>query len=153
MEDGQYSAPVSRLLTLALGVAVTVIGAALLGLFGLGAYRGIVAYRLSGGVPSSGVLVFGFIVGALGFALSAVGLRLLTGKRRRDGGLFSPWVLRFGGLIFFIGPVAAVLNRSWFGLLEAGVSLSAGIACFVLANRREQAAAEPRAPNNRWRGP
>jgi hypothetical protein len=138
MEPGQYSAPISRVLTVGVGLIVTVMGAALLGFFGLG------AYRLGSGLPSTQVLLILFIVGALGLALCVVGLRLITGRRRRDGGLFSPWALRFGGLIFLFGPVAAVLvNRSWFGLLEAGVSLSAGAACFVLANRREQAGADP----------
>src|ERR1700733_9257664 len=147
MENGLYSAPASRFLSIVVGVVVTVMGVALLGFFGLG------LYRLSSGLPSPQIMVFLCIVGALGLGLCVVGVRLLTGKRRRDGGLFSPWFLRLGGVIFLFGPGAAVLKRSWFGLLEAGVALSAAVACFVLANRRQEAAADQGAPNNRWRGP
>ena len=147
MESNQFSAPISRFLAVAVGVVVMVIGAALLGFFGVG------SYRLSIGLPSSRVMVFLCIVGVLGVGLCLVGLRLLTGKHRRDGGLFSPWFLRLGGVIFLFGPVAAVLNRSWFGLLEASVSLSAAIACFVLANRRQDAAANQGAPNNSGSAP
>jgi hypothetical protein len=147
VDSSQYSAPISRVPRVALGLVVTIIGAALLGFFGLG------LYRLIGGLPSTSIIVILFIVGALGLALCVLGLRLITGKRRRDGGLFSPWALRFGGVIFLFGPVAALINRSWFGLVEAGVSLSAAVACFALANRRAEAAADLGAPNNRWRGP
>jgi drug/metabolite transporter (DMT)-like permease len=146
MEGVQYSAPVSRLLLVVVGVVAAFLGVALLGLFGVG------LHRLHRSVPSSQV-VFLCIVGALGMGLCVVALRLLTGKHRRDGGLFSPWVLRVGGVIFLFGPVAAILNRSWFGLLEAGVSLSAALACFVLANRRHDAAANDGAPNGSGSGP
>jgi len=144
MESGQYFASVSRLLSAVIGVVVMVTSAALLGFFGVGLYR---LHR--GGLPSSQAMVFLGIVGALGLGLCVVGLRLVGAKRRRDGGLFSPWILRLGGVIFLFGPVAAVLNRSWFGLFEAGVSLSAAIACFALANRRQDAAADQGSPNNR----
>jgi hypothetical protein len=147
MESAQYSAPVSRFLSVVVGVVVALLGVVSLGFFGVG------LYRLHRGVPSSQVVVFLCIVGALGMGLCVVALRLLTGKRRRDGGLFSPWFLRVGGVIFLFGPVAAILNRSWFGLLEAGVSLSAALACFVLANRRHDAAANDEAPNGGRSGP
>ena len=148
MELGQYSAPAPRPLVVAVGTVVMVMGVALVALIGFGVYR-----MLSRGLPSVQVLVGVCLVGALGVALCVVGLRLLTGRHRRDGGLFSPWVLRFGGIILLLGPVAAIVNRSWFGLLEAAVCLSGGIVCFVLANRREQAPADSGTPNNRWRGP
>jgi hypothetical protein len=147
MESGPNFAPASQFLSIVMGVVVTVMGVALLGFFGLG------LYRLSSGLPSSQVMVFLCIFGALGLGLCVVGVRLLTGIRRRDGGLFSPWFLRLGGVIFLFGPVAAVLNRSWFGLLEAGFSLSAAVACFVLANHRQEAAADQGAPDNRRSGP
>jgi len=136
MDSSQYSAPVSRGSTVAVGLIVTVIGAALVSFFLLG------IYRITGGLPSRSVIVILLIVGAVGLGLCAVGLRLITGKRRRDGGLFSPWVLRFGGVMFLFGPVAAIFNRSWLGLFEACVSLSAAVACFALANRRSEAAAD-----------
>jgi uncharacterized membrane protein YuzA (DUF378 family) len=147
MENDQYSAPVSRVASVVVGMVVTAIGVALLGFFGLG------LYRLTSGLPSSEVMVVLCIVGILGIGLCVVGLRLLTGKRRRDGGLFSPWFLRLGGVIFLLAPVAAILSRSWFGLLKTAVLLPAAIACFVLANRRKGAVADQGAPNNRWRGP
>jgi ATP-dependent Clp protease adaptor protein ClpS len=136
VESSQYSAPISRPLVVAVGTVVMVMALALVAVIGFVIYRMVTV-----GLPSSQALVVLCLVGALGLALCVVGLRLLTGRRRRDGGLFSPWALRFGGFIFLLGPVAAIVNRSWFGLFEAGVGLSAGIACFVLANRREQAAA------------
>jgi hypothetical protein len=136
MEVSRYSVPVSRASTIVLGIIVTLLGTALLVFFGLG------VYSLTRGFPSSSVIVILLIAGAVGLGLCVVGVRLVTGKRRRDGGLFSPWTLRFAAVIFLFGPVAFVLNRSWFGLIEAGFSLSAAVACFVLANRREEAAAD-----------
>ena len=147
MEESQYSAPVSRVWSIVLGVVVTLMSAPLLGFFGFA------LYRLRSGRPTSEVMIVLCIAGALGLGLCVLGLRLLAGKPRRDGGLFAHWFLRLGGVIFLLGPVAAVLNRSWFGLFEAGVSLSAAVACFALANRRTEAAADEGAANYRWRGP
>ena len=138
MDQSQYSAPVSRVLMVAVGLVATVIGVVLLGAFGLG------MYRLAGGFTPGAVIIVLLIVGALGLVLSVIGLRLITGARRRDGGLFSPWTLRLGGIIFLFGPVAALLKHSWLGVLGAGVSLSAAVACFVLANRRAEATNDPR---------
>lgn len=98
MKAPQYSAPVSRVITFALGVIVTLMGAPLVAFFGFG------LYRLRSGVPSSDAIVALCILGILGFGLCVVGLRLLTGKRRRDGGLFSPWFLRLGGVFFCSAP-------------------------------------------------
>ena len=143
----QYSAPISRPVAVAVGIVVTVMGLALVSLVGLGVFR-----TLSGGLPSSSVLIILGVVGALGVALCVVGLRLVSGRRRRDGGLFSPWVLRFGGIIFFLGPVVIMVSRSWSKLFEAGLCLSAGVGCFALANRGQQTPADSGTPNNRWRG-
>jgi uncharacterized membrane protein YgaE (UPF0421/DUF939 family) len=57
MEGVQYSAPVSRLLLVVVGVVAAFLGVALLGLFGVG------LYRLHRSVPSSQVVVFLCIVG------------------------------------------------------------------------------------------
>jgi hypothetical protein len=133
METSQYSAPIPRGVRLVLGIVATLIGAALLSFGGLG------VYRLFERPPETSVTIILCIVVAVGLALFVAGLRLVTGTRRRDGGLFSPWALRFGGMFFLIAPVILfVARRSLFSVLEAGASISTGIACFVIANRREQ---------------
>jgi len=128
MESGQYFASVSRLLSAVIGVVVMVTSAALLGFFGVGLYR---LHR--GGLPSSQAMVFLGIVGALGLGLCVVGLRLVGAKRRRDGGLFSPWILRLGGVIFLFGPVAAVLLLFGLNGLELVVRRLAQLLLFHLA--------------------
>jgi hypothetical protein len=138
----------SRAFEVIVGLAATLIGVALLG------SAALLAYATSWRPPDVGVVVVLTAILAVGLLLFVAGLRLVTGKHRSDGGLFSPWVLRFGALIFLAAPVVALFfNRSWTMIIEAAVSLSAAAACFTLANRREQAAAERGAPNNRWRGP
>ena len=138
----------SRAFEAILGLAATLIGTALL------ASAGFVAYATTWRPPNVGVVVVLTVALTFGLLLFVAGLRLVTGKHRLDGGLFSPWILRLGALIFLAGPVLALFfHSSWTAIIEAGAMLSAAIACFTLANRREQVAAERGAPNNRWRGP
>jgi hypothetical protein len=133
MDEARYSAPVSRVAAIAAGLVLTTFGAGFLVLFG------VVAYHLLDRPSTREVVIALTILGALGGGLCFTGLRLVTGRRRRDGGLFSPWVLRFGGLFFLAAPVFILFARpSLVTMLEAGALVSAGIACFVIANRREQ---------------
>jgi len=148
MDADHFAKRSSRAFEVIVGLAATLIGVALL------AFAAFVAYAASWRSPDVGMVVLLTVTLAVGLLLFVAGLRLLTGKHRSDGGLFSPWILRFGALIFLAGPVLALFfNRSWTMIIEAGLSLSAAVACFTLANRREQTAAERGAPNNRWRGP
>ncbi len=63
--------------------------------------------------------------------------RLLSGKGRRDGGLFSPAFLRVMSLIFLVaGPV--MIMRHPLGILEAAALVGAAGACFGLARFRER---------------
>jgi hypothetical protein len=148
MDADHFAKRASRAFEVVVGLAATLIGAALL------ASAALVAYATSWRPTDVGVVVLLTVTLAVGLSLLVAGIRLVTGKHRSDGGLFSPWILRFGALIFLAAPVLALFfNRSWTMIIEAGVSLSAAVACFTLANRREQAAAERGAPNNRWSGP
>ena len=144
----RFAARASRGFEVVLGVVATLLGATLLLATTFFAYSTSMCC-----LPTQGVVLVFLAALALGLLLFFAGLRLVTGKHRSDGGLFSPWILRMGGVIFLFGPVAAVLNRSWFGLVEACISLSAAVACFALANRRKESAANEVAPNNRWRVP
>jgi hypothetical protein len=145
-----FSAPTSRASQILAGLVTTILGAALL-LFGA-----FVIWRLLGHHPDKPAMIVLCIVFGLGLPLFIPGLRLLTGRRRHDGGLFSPWVLRFGGLIFFAGPVAILfLSPSVLGLLKSAFSIGAGVACFALANRRQDRGLESNAnvPNQRLERP
>ena len=148
MDADHFARRTSRAFELIIGVASTLIGVALLLFVAFGIYA--MPWRPAD-VP---VVVLFTVTLGVGVLLLVTGLRLVTGKHRSDGGLFSPWILRFGAVIFLASPVLALFfHRSLTMIIEAGVSLSAAVACFALANHREQAAAERGAPNNRWRGP
>ena len=101
-------------------------------------FSAVGALRSSGNTMSAGLPTVLGISGALGLLLASAGVRLIWSKRRSDGGLFSPWVLRLGGIIFFCAPIAMITNRQYFHLIEAGVCVSAGVACFALANLRTE---------------
>ena len=63
--------------------------------------------------------------------------RLLSGKGRRDGGLFSPAFLRVASLVFLVaGPV--MIMRHPLGIVEAVAAVGAAGACFGLARFRER---------------
>src|SRR5215469_10715040 len=128
MEVSRYSAPVSRPMRVIVGLVLTVMGGGLLFFLAVG------LYALIKGAEKQ--LIVGLcVIGALGTALCVIGIRLVTGRRRRDGGLFSPWVLRFAGVFFIAVPVIFLFaHRTLYALLESGVMVSAGIACYVTAN-------------------
>ena len=150
MADVDLSARPLRVFEALFGLVAALLGAALLVFAALGASRAL------GGQVQTSVLVMCAIALGLGVLLLVAGLRLLTGKRRRDGGLLSPWTLRFGGLIFFVGPIVMLFAKpSLLIIVKAAASFGIGVACFALANRREQHTlrGDSDAPNNRWRGP
>ena len=150
MADLDLSAPASRASQILAGLVTTILGAALL-LFGV-----FLSWRLLGQHLDTAAVIILSLVFGLGLLLFLPGLRLLTGRRRHDGGLFSPWVLRFGGLIFFAGPVAILFSSpSVLSLVKAGFSIGAGVACFALANRRQERSLESNAnvPNQRLERP
>ena len=104
---------------------------------GLLSFVAFAAYRLFGRSPGPGFLTFIVACALVGLFMGSVGLRLAVARPRPDGGLLSPWVIRFGGLLFILSPFVMLAMRSWH-VIEAGVLFAAGVACFVLANRREE---------------
>jgi len=134
-----YSARTSRSSKILAGLVATILGAAVL------LFAALLTWSIHGRRLDTPMLAVLGLALALGLLLFLPGLRLLTGKRRRDGGLFSPWILRFGGLIFFVGPIAMLFSSpSLLTILKVGVSIAAGVACFALANRRAQQLYEQR---------
>ena len=83
--------------------------------------------------------IFFGIQALIGAALFGLGLNLLRGvSRRRDGGLFSPAALRTWGVVFALVPVALLL-ANWRAIFHPHFllwSVSASVACFLLAARR-----------------
>ena len=132
MDGSRYLAAAPRYLEIVVGAVSTLLGVGLLAL------SGFVIYGTLGHPPPPVVVVVGCITSAVGLLLTSAGLRLVASKPRYDGGLLSPWVLRLGGFIFFSGPVIMLLTRQWDHILAAMFSLTAGVTCFVLANRREE---------------
>lgn len=75
----------------------------------------------------------------LGLPGAWVAFRLLAARPRRDGGLMSPLMLRLGGVLMFGLAVVLVATRSreprtW---PDTVTLVTAGAACWVLAQRRE----------------
>src|SRR5579871_507726 len=102
MEPSQYAAPVSRSSTLFWGLVLTVIAAALLAFGGFGVFRLVQA-----SAPNEVRIVVAVVI-LIGVALGSTGIRLLTGRQRQGGGLFSPWTLRIGGAFFVVVPLILV---------------------------------------------
>ena len=150
MADADLPDRTSRFFEALLGLVTGLSGAALLVFAALGASRGF------GREVETSVIVILAVALGLGLLLLVAGFRLVTGKRRSDGGLLSPWTLRCGGLIFFVGPIAMLFAKpSLLMIAKAGALFGIGVACFSLANRREEHTFQrnSEAPNNRWRGP
>jgi hypothetical protein len=144
----QFAARASRGFEILLGLVSTLLGAILL------LAMAFATYNMLGHHVSLSVIAVLLATTGLGLLLLSAGLRLVTAKHRSDGGLLSPWILRFGGVFFLFAPFALLITQlSWSVVFEAGVLLSAGIACFALANRRSQLGSGADGPNNRWRGP
>ena len=132
MDTENLFARQSRAFERFIGLIAGITGTALLLFSGLGAFR-----SLGNTMTADLATVFG-IAAALGFLLVSAGVRLIWSKHRSDGGLFSPWVLRLGGLIFVLAPIVFVIDKQYTHLLESVFCFSAGVACFALANRRQE---------------
>lgn len=146
MSSSPYAADQGRRFHVVVGIISAAFGFALVGFVAFG------TYRIWGRTPDTTTLVVLGTIAIFGLFLSAWGVRLVANRRRADGGLLSPWALRFGGMLFFVMALAFLIwERSW-RVLEVGGILGAGVACFVLANRREEAnqrhAAQQRAPGD-----
>jgi hypothetical protein len=69
------------------------------------------------------------------------GISLITG-RRRMGGLFAPWALRVGGVVFFLFPFCGIFTGYYHEHpplmlgLQAASDLAISLALFALASRR-----------------
>jgi hypothetical protein len=136
METNQYFAPAPRALMTIAGIIIMFFAMISLAVFAVGMID--VIRRHSAPTP---VVVALLVMGTIGAALSVLGLRLLTGKGRRDGGLFGPGALRVGGVLFLAAPVFPLLSGSYPTAVWFAVALiPAGVACFVLAKRRRRTA-------------
>ena len=138
----RYLAPSNRPSEIALGLFVGSLGLLFVGLASYVVGWGVL-HGLLKGPFDKGWLGF-VLVPAIMYILGVPGLwvafRLLTGRARRDGGLLSPGVLRLGGVLTILVPVVLVIAApthawAWVHLLSF---TSAGIACFILAARRDR---------------
>ncbi len=131
----ELRAPISRKSQVVLGAVCLFVSIPMLALAALGLF--VMAAN-----PSGTGFVFVLILAAIGALFAVLSWRLLLGRSRADGGLFSPTGLRAGGVIFLAGPVAALFVEP-IGLLHAGISLAAAVGCFALAGHREQHVTTP----------
>ena len=90
MDADHFAARASRAFEVIIGVAATLIGAALL------VFVAFVIYGMARRPPDVTVIVLLTATLAVGLLLFVARLRLITGRHRSDGGLFSPWILRWG---------------------------------------------------------
>lgn len=126
--------PAGRVLELFAGIVCAACGAGLAALGGFGLFAILVRDESP---PTLSTLLFTLVVCAFASLLLVLAWRLVLNRARpSDGGLFSPFGLRVGGLIFLAGPVAAVFAHP-IGLIETGFALAASGACFALARHRE----------------
>lgn len=131
-----FSSSVGRRTGIAAGLALLAIGTPVL-------LMGIVAvFRISPSDFDAFLLGFVAILLVVGFFCVSTALRMILGRSRRDGGLFSPFVLRTAGVLFAIVPVLLVFAewpnlRSLWTLLEVGFFLAVAGSCFALASKRQ----------------
>ena len=156
LEIEQYLRPSGRPRELVLGLIVGLLALVFL-YFGtyvlvVGTLRGLFAPPF----PERGKLEF-LIVPAvllsLGLPFAWIAIRLLAARRRKDGGLFSPLVLRISGAVMVAIAILAIADaprkpQTWS---DAVTLTTMATACWVLAARRspkdpdEPVAFQPRA--------
>ena len=125
----QYFSSTSRWLEIPIGIVCLAVSL-LAGIPGIG-----LGYELlRGQTAAEPLLVVAFVALASFFLI--VGVRLVTGWHRKEGGLFSPQMLRFGGLFFLVAPVFLFFVAADWKAFHLVTLIGAGIACFSLANRR-----------------
>jgi hypothetical protein len=141
LEIERYLRPSGRPRELVLGLIVCLLALVFL-YFGtyvlvVGTLRGLFAPPF----PERGKLEF-LIVPAvllsLGLPFAWIAIRLLAARRRRDGGLFSPLVLRISGagMVALAIVVIAESPRNAQRWSDAVTVTTMGVACWVLAARR-----------------
>ena len=131
--QGGLDRAVGRPLQVVSGVTLAILG----GLFaGLGVL--LLLPPLAGGESGEAPLWLSAPIFAAGVGSLVVAVRLVRGRgRRKDGGLFSPTLLRLWGIIFLAVPIVAALRRSWV-ILESITLLVIAAGCFALARHRER---------------
>lgn len=127
---------VGRKTSIAAGIALLIVGAPVL-LMGLAAIV-LVPFKDFDRVLAGSVTVF-LVVGV--FCVSTA-IRMIVGRKRHDGGLLSPFVLRSAGAFFVLAPVLLMFDkgvdlRSIWRLLELGFCLAVAGGCFALASKRQ----------------
>jgi hypothetical protein len=127
--------PIGRRVSIAFGTLLLVVGLPFLVLGTVG------VFRIESAEPPIVVVVVASM--AVGVFTSLTGLRMILGLKRRDGGLFSPFVLRIAGLVFAVTPLILLFTvgradwRSLWLVIELGFYFAVAGACFAIASRRE----------------
>jgi hypothetical protein len=127
-----FHQPVNRVVQVATGLPITILGLLAIGVAGLILY----VFFTGESVPRP-ILWFGIIILPVGFFCLLIAWRLFIGySGRKDGGLFSPVALRIAGAIFLIQPVLLFFAKSYW-ILESITCVLAAYASFALASQRE----------------
>ena len=139
----RFLTPSRRPFEVAVGVVVGLVALLLLWIATYMIYWVVTRHRifmnnLGGGKLE--VLVGICIFLALGIPGAWVAYRLVSGRRRPDGGLLPPAILRLSGALLMVAPWFWVVAKPsdpwrWAHLVTL---TSAGIACWMLAARRER---------------
>jgi hypothetical protein len=130
-----YSKPVNRGAQILLAAPMAVFGLLATGVGILIFYFAITENDVPANALCAGALFL-----PVGIVCLSIMWRLATGRSgRRDGGLFSPLVLRLWGAVFLSYPLLFYLLNSLM-VFESLLSIGAGIACFRLASHREKVA-------------
>ncbi len=131
-----YSSTVGRKTSIAAGIALLLVGLPflLLGAFGF--------FRIATTDIDEFHLGFAAVLFVIGVFCVSTAIRMMLGRKREDGGLFSPFVLRVAGTLFAIVPVLLIFAdgldlRSLGTLLKVGFFLAVAGSCFALASRRQ----------------
>ena len=126
----------SRFWDIAVAVIVGPLGLIFCGLAGYVVFRHVANDWID---PKAWLVAF--FLGSFGWLATVTAYRLLTGRgRKRDGGLFAPWLLRLLGVVFLIlGSMSSFSKRETYTIWELLANL-AGLAlivfgCFYWASR------------------
>jgi hypothetical protein len=139
----RYLEEAGRPWEIGVGIVVAGISALFLLLAGVVIVRGIERGLLEPPLFEHGKLMFmivPLVLLALGIPGAWIAFRLISGRRRKDGGLMSPFALRVFGVLLIVSPwfvVVADRRHAWHWLHVLPMT-GAGIACWILAARREK---------------
>ena len=117
------------------GIVLGFFGALALVVLAIAMYRLPIANPIS---PSEIAVLA--VLALVGLFCCITSYRLITGRgRTRDHGLFSPWLLRFLGLLFFGGAAVVVYDSpADVRIAPMVTTIFLGLGCFYLANRQQQ---------------